>query len=148
MSQRMYIKVNRNVCSGCLSCMTTCSLANELYASLAGSRVQVELSPFEGNHQIFVCQQCVKAECAEACPENAISRNEAGVWVIDYDLCIGCRLCIEACPFHAMFWNPISEKVMKCEMCHGDPQCVQVCPTGALMIQVVPAKKAEPVAES
>jgi carbon-monoxide dehydrogenase iron sulfur subunit len=141
MPDKIRIKVNRNVCSGCLSCMTTCSMTNEKYASLAGSRVQVELSPFGGTHQITICQQCTKPKCMEACPENAISVNEASVKVIDYDKCTQCKLCIPACPFHAMFWNPISNKVIKCEQCGGDPECVKACPTGALTIQVVPAKK-------
>jgi len=140
MSEKIRIKVNRDVCSGCLSCMTTCSMVNEQYASLAGARVQVALNPFGGTHEITICRQCAKPKCAEACPEDAISRNEAGVMIIDYSRCTQCKLCIEACPFHAMFWNPISEKVIKCEQCHGDPQCVQACPTGALTIQLVPVK--------
>lgn len=143
-SQRMRIKVNREVCSGCLSCMTVCSMVNERYASLAGSRVQVELSPFVGAHTILICQQCVKPKCVEACPEDAIYRDEQGILIVDYSRCTVCKACIDACPFHTMFWNPISEKVMKCELCHGDPECVQACPTGALTIQLIPIKTPEP----
>ena len=131
----MRILVNRHVCSGCLSCMTTCSMVNESYASLAASRVQVGLSPFGGTHEITLCRQCAKAGCLEACPEGAIIRDAAGCPIVDYAWCTGCRACIEACPFDAMFWNPISEQVIKCELCHGDPQCVQICPTGALTLQ-------------
>ena len=141
MAKRVRIKVNRHVCSGCLSCMTTCSMVNESYASLSAARVQVSLRPFDGPHEIAVCRQCTKAGCLEACPESAILRDADGCVVVDYDWCTGCRACIEACPFAAMFWNPISERVIKCELCHGDPQCVHACPTGALTIQIVPDKK-------
>jgi len=146
MPDKIRIKTNKNVCSGCLSCMTTCSMYNEHYSSLAGSRVQITLSPFGGTNVITICQQCTKPKCMEACPENAISRHPDGYMVIDYDKCTSCKLCIPACPFHAMFWNPITEVPIKCELCHGaSPQCVEACPTGALTIQVVPAKKtAEP----
>jgi len=140
-SERIRIKVNRSVCSGCLSCMTICSMVNEAYASLSGARVQVELAPFGGAHQIAICRQCTKAACVEACSEGAITRAPLGYLAVDYDRCTGCRACIEACPFHAMFWNPISQQVIKCELCHGDPQCVQACPTGALAIQIVADKK-------
>lgn len=143
MSEKIHIKVDRNVCSGCLSCMTICSMVNESYASLTGARVQVELDPFGGTPQITICRQCTEAPCAEACPEGAITRDPAGYLVVDYDRCTYCRACVEACPFQAMFWNSISEKVIKCEQCHGDPQCIQACPTGALTIRIVPATKAE-----
>jgi len=141
MTEKIRIRVNRHVCSGCLSCMTTCSMVNESYASLAAARVKVELSPFGGTHQITICRQCTKAACLEACSEGAIARDSDGYLVVDYARCTGCRACVEACPFDAMFWNPISEQVIKCELCLGDPQCVQACPTGTLTIQIVPDKK-------
>jgi Fe-S-cluster-containing dehydrogenase component len=143
MPDRIRIKVNRHVCSGCLSCMTTCSMANELYASLTGSRIRVDLSPFRDTHRITLCPQCVKAACMEACPEDAISHDpDGGHLIVDYDRCTGCRACIEACPLDAMFWNPISGHVIKCELCGGEPQCVQACATGALTIRVLPDRKA------
>jgi carbon-monoxide dehydrogenase iron sulfur subunit len=147
MPDRIRIKVNRHVCSGCLSCMTTCSMANELYASLAGARVRVDLSPFGDTHRITLCPQCAatarsEAACLEACREGAIRRDaQGGHLVVDYSLCTGCLDCVEACPLDAMFWNPISKRVIKCELCHGDPQCVQACPTGSLTIRVVAGRK-------
>jgi Fe-S-cluster-containing hydrogenase component 2 len=148
MPEKIRIKVNRHVCSGCLSCMTTCSMVNEAYASLSAARVQVELSPFEGTHTIRICRQCAKAACIEACSQGAISRTPEGYLVIDYDLCNACQDCIAACPFEAMFWNPISEQVILCELCQGDPQCVAACPTGSLTLQTVPARKSSRTAVS
>jgi len=123
--------------------MTVCSMANEQYASLSGSRVVVSLNLFGSTNEITVCRQCAKPSCAEACPEGAISRDAAGVMVVDYTRCTSCWLCIDACPFHAMLFNPISNKVVKCELCHGHPQCVEACPTGALSLRVTKVAKAE-----
>jgi len=111
-------------------------MANERYASLSASRVQVVLSPFGGTHQPLLCRQCPRAACAEACPEKCIVRRLDGCLEIDYERCTGCRACIEACRLDGIFWNPISERVIKCELCNGDPQCVRVCGTGALRLDV------------
>lgn len=128
------IKVNPSVCSGCLSCVTTCSIHHESYVSLSAGRVQVILRPFEIRHKIDICRQCANHPCLEACPEGAIYRDELDIVRIDDARCNQCRLCMQACPFHAIFWNPVSEKVIKCDLCLGQPQCVEVCPTGALSL--------------
>jgi Fe-S-cluster-containing dehydrogenase component len=112
-------------------------MVNESYASLSAARLQVDLSPFEGLHQIRICRQCSNAACVEACGKGAIVRDTNGYLVVDYDLCDDCRECVAACPFDAMFWNPISGKVIKCELCGGDPECVDACPTGALTTRIV-----------
>ncbi|MBI9043528.1 MAG: 4Fe-4S dicluster domain-containing protein [Anaerolineaceae bacterium] len=140
MSKIIRIKVNKKVCSGCLSCVTTCSMVHEHYASLAAGRVQVELKPFGGFHEINICRQCAKHPCLIACPQGAIYRDEADVVRIDYEKCNNCRVCIDACPFNAMFWNPIEEQVIKCDLCDGNPQCVEACPTGALTIREITPK--------
>jgi carbon-monoxide dehydrogenase iron sulfur subunit len=141
MPDKIHIKIDRNACGGCLSCMSVCSLVNESYVSPSGARIQVELAPFDGDHRILLCRQCTKAACVTACAEGAIGRDEGGWLVVDYERCTGCRACIEACPFEAMFWNSVSQRVIKCEQCDGDPQCVQACPTGALTIHVRPGRK-------
>ena len=135
MAEPLRIRVDPLKCSGCLVCMTVCSLFNDKAVSLSGARVQVEVDLFEGERRISICRQCKQALCAEACPEGAIERDEAGYLVIDYDRCSGCQACVEACPFDAMFWSPVLGRVVKCELCHGDPQCVQVCATGALTLR-------------
>jgi carbon-monoxide dehydrogenase iron sulfur subunit len=140
MPNKLQIEIDPRACSGCLSCMSVCSLANESYVSPSAARIQVELAPFDGDHRIVLCRQCKKAACITACAEGAI-RREAGGWlVVDYERCTGCRACIEACPFEAMFWNPVSQRVIKCEQCHGDPECVQACPTGALTLRISRAR--------
>jgi len=120
-------------CSGCLSCVTYCSLHNEGLVAPTSARLRVELDLFGGWNAAHFCRQCKKAPCAAQCPESAIRFEAAGgYWHIDYDLCTGCKQCIDVCPFGAIFWDPCGEKVIKCETCEGAPLCAEVCPVGAL----------------
>lgn len=131
------VKVAKEHCSGCLSCLAICSMVNEGYSSVSSSRVRVSLRPFSGDHQIQICEQCTEAACAEACPWNAISRDpSSGSWCIDYGRCDGCRLCVDNCAHSALFWDRIKERVIKCELCDGVPRCVEACPTGALWLSL------------
>jgi len=125
--------VDNTVCSGCLSCMINCSQFHEGFASLESARIKIELEPFSGVHKIRYCQQCEKAECAENCPQGAISYDEeVHCYVVDYELCIDCRTCVDVCPHGAMFYDPVRERVIKCDLCGGEPNCVDSCFTGAL----------------
>src|ERR1035437_1896057 len=112
MPETIHVIVKTQVCSGCLSCVTACSMANETFVSLAAARVHIELHPFAGTNKIIICRQCAKAPCKDACLEGAISLQEDGVWVIDYERCNGCWKCIDACPFDAIFWNPFAGRVI------------------------------------
>jgi len=51
------------------------------------------------------CQQCEKPPCVKACPVRATFRDHAGVVLIDYNWCIGCRMCQLACPYQARHFN-------------------------------------------
>lgn len=105
------------------------------------------------------CQQCEKPPCVKACPVRATFRDEAGVVLIDYNWCIGCRMCQLACPYQARRFNweepklppeemnpkthyfgnrPRMRGVMeKCTFCvqrtreGRNPACLEVCPVGA-----------------
>ncbi|MRR38150.1 4Fe-4S dicluster domain-containing protein, partial [bacterium] len=44
----------------------------------------------------------VPVPCEEACPVNAIGKDEQGKEVIDYKKCIFCGKCTQACPFGAV----------------------------------------------
>lgn len=105
------------------------------------------------------CQQCEKPPCVKACPVRATFRDHAGVVLIDYNWCIGCRMCQLACPYQARHFNwgepqlpaedmnpkthyfgnrPRMRGVMeKCTFCvqrtreGRDPACMEACPVGA-----------------
>ena len=41
--------------------------------------------------------------CIVYCPHNAITKNDKGRPVIDYNLCTGCMICLRECPTGAIF---------------------------------------------
>jgi Fe-S-cluster-containing hydrogenase component 2 len=52
--------------------------------------------------------------------------------MIDYDVCIGCRMCVAICPFGAMSFDALAQKVIKCDFCDGDPLCASFCDVKAI----------------
>ena len=119
---------------GCHACEVACKQEHGL--GVGPRLVQVlEKSP---DYIPIYCHHCAKAPCKEACPVEAISRNEQGIVLIDNDLCIGCRECLEACPFGAMQFEDSQEIAVKCDLCvhrltdNKRPACMAVCPTGCI----------------
>ncbi len=122
-----------------------CSLHHEGICSPALSRIQVLRREELGLSLPVVCMQCTDAPCAAACPVEAISReSSSGAWLVDPELCIGCRLCISACPLGAVSFSPDAADgpALKCDLCGGQPRCVLFCGTQALS-WVRPARLAE-----
>ncbi|MCL5021060.1 MAG: NAD(P)-binding protein, partial [Bacteroidetes bacterium] len=51
----------------------------------------------------FTCGTCLHCDvCMTFCPDVAISKDESGEYVIDYDHCKGCGVCVNECPREAM----------------------------------------------
>ena len=124
-------------CMGCHACEVACKQEHGL--GVGPRLVQVlEKSP---DYIPIYCHHCAKAPCKEACPVEAISRNEQGIVLIDNDLCIGCRECLEACPFGAMQFDDSQDTAVKCDLCvhrltdNKRPACMSVCPTGCIYFE-------------
>lgn len=66
----------------------------------------------------------------------AISRDEWGAVVVDYDTCTGCGECVDACPYGLIDLND-DGFAYKCDLCAGDPECVKVCQPQALVYAVL-----------
>ena len=130
---RKMIAVDAPVCSGCKICMMVCSLRHESVVNPTRSRITVFQHESVLLEVPVVCQQCESAPCAAVCPVNAIRQDEKlGRVVVDYDVCVGCKMCVVICPFGAMGFNTIARKVIKCDLCDGDPECVKFCSTKAI----------------
>ena len=127
------LTVEPEKCTGCRICEVACSLHHEGKCIPSKSRVHVLKWEMSGVDFPLMCLQCEEMMCAKACPMNAISRDPAtGATIIDYDLCIGCRMCTVACPIGGIFYDPDRGKAVVCDLCGGDPTCAKVCPTNAI----------------
>ncbi|MFX0170831.1 MAG: 4Fe-4S dicluster domain-containing protein [Candidatus Hodarchaeota archaeon] len=127
-----FLFVNPEKCSGCRICETVCSLHHEKVCNPGRARVQVIKWESIGLYIPIICHQCDVPICEEVCPMSAVHKNEnTGALLIDYGLCVGCRLCVSHCPFGGVAID-IDSKVKKCDLCDGDPQCVKNCEPEAL----------------
>ncbi len=120
-------------CTGCKRCELACSLKQTGVINPVRSRIRIIDWGNEGIYMPVSCQQCEDAPCMAVCPKEAIYRdNEMERIMVNYDLCVGCRMCLFVCPYGAMGFEAHRGMVFKCDLCDGDPQCVHFCDPKAL----------------
>jgi carbon-monoxide dehydrogenase iron sulfur subunit len=120
-------------CTGCRICEQVCTVKHAGVVNPARSRIKIIKWEQEGRYVPMACQQCESAPCQTICPVKAISRDESlNRVMVNYDICIGCRMCVAICPFGAMSFDPIAQKVIKCDFCDGDPLCAKFCEVDAI----------------
>ncbi|MHA2364519.1 MAG: 4Fe-4S dicluster domain-containing protein [Candidatus Hodarchaeales archaeon] len=124
--------VNPEKCTGCRICETTCSLHNDKVCNPVRARIHVMKWENAGVYIPMICQQCETPICETVCPMNAIQKEDnTGALLIDYNLCVGCKLCVMFCPFGGVGIDKLG-KIIKCNLCDGDPICVKNCEPEAL----------------
>ena len=142
--KRVLIDLDR--CIECGSCAAACYYSHTNMPSVGFARAGWALLP-------LICRQCKAAPCVEACPVEAMVRDDVGVVRRKLFRCIGCGSCVRACPFgvlpNELAGVPTPTKdntrlsghqVAKCDLCadriESDPQaiprCVAACSSGAL----------------
>jgi len=132
------LSINPKRCTGCRMCEVACSFFKEKECNPALSRIHIIKWERSGVDIPVVCQQCEEAPCMLVCPVKALARDQkTNAVLINYDLCIGCKLCLMACPISGISIHVEKRKVIKCDLCDGAPKCVKFCETGA--IKFVPA---------
>ena len=126
--------VDYEKCTGCRNCEMACSVSHLQVSNPAKSSVRIVKWEREALNVPVVCQQCEEPACANICSVQAISRDaDTGAMVVDYDLCVGCRMCVVACPFGAVVFDMDRRQAIKCDLCGGvEPWCVRFCEPGAL----------------
>lgn len=123
-------------CTGCGQCQTACSLSRFGVSNPAKSRIRIY--PVTGDEQFLpvACQHCEDAPCMAVCPREAIHRETGTSRImVDYEICISCRMCVAACPFGAVAFDPEGQRVFKCDFCDGNPRCVSFCYPQALLFE-------------
>ena len=93
-------------CMGCRSCVAACAVENNLTEKSPWNvMIEHESGVYPNVNIGFMtlnCQHCEKPACKVACDLagfKAISKNEFGVVLIDYDKCSGCGYCAAVCPY-------------------------------------------------
>lgn len=89
-----------------------------------------------------LCSQCSRMACAEACPRDAIHKQDDGVVTIQESKCHECadHLCMNGCPYKEAFWNPEAKAAQKCQACLPRlekgiaPACVRQCPARMMWV--------------
>jgi Fe-S-cluster-containing hydrogenase component 2 len=59
-----------------------------------------ELATFQ-----YTCRKCEKAPCIEACPVEALEKDEQGIIKRSIYRCVRCKSCIYSCPFGTIMDN-------------------------------------------
>ena len=114
-------------CKACLSCVGACSQA--YYKTFDQDKAYISIGMKNDVVTPAACIQCGK--CAKACPENAITQNAKGVYMVNKKLCKACGKCVEVCPMHVMRLPAGAESAGKCIACG---LCVKACPMDMLEI--------------
>ncbi|MEA3276013.1 MAG: 4Fe-4S dicluster domain-containing protein [Pseudomonadota bacterium] len=93
-------------CMGCRSCVAACAVENHFTPEAPWNvMIESEGGKYPNVYRTFVtmnCMHCENPPCKTACDgvkAFAISKNELGVVLIDYDKCIGCGYCAAVCPY-------------------------------------------------
>ncbi len=131
----MLLRIDPSQCTGCRLCVIYCSVKHRSKVDPARANIAVYANLEDHGRVPFTCFQCPDAACANACPTQAIERNEAtGALVVRGELCVGCGACVEACPHGTIFLFPEDQVAQKCDLCEGAPECAAVCPFGAIRV--------------
>lgn len=120
--------VSPELCQACRQCEMACSEAfyKKYDPDLSCIRI---VDKGDGTPKVMTCIMCGK--CAKECPNDAITQNAKGVYMINKKLCVGCGKCVEVCPTHVMCMPEGAERVSKCIACGI---CAKACPMQILEI--------------
>ncbi len=132
--------IDHNACWGCKTCEVACKQENEAGIGIKLIEItEMFFSPENGQldftYRVNVCKHCDDPPCSDVCPEEAITKKEDSIVLINYENCSGCRLCVEACPYNAISFDEDKMLAQKCNLCSQRvakgliPACADnVCP--------------------
>lgn len=98
--------IDQKRCMGCRACLSACAAENYFTPEAPwNSMIEYEVGTYPAVKKIYNtlnCMHCERPSCKAACDSvgaKAISKNQFGVVLIDYNKCIGCGYCAAVCPY-------------------------------------------------
>ena len=93
-------------CIGCRSCVAACAAENHFTPDAQwNAMIENEVGTYPAVHKTYTAMNCMHCEhpsCKAICDHigvKAITKNEYGVVLIDYEKCTGCGYCAAVCPY-------------------------------------------------
>jgi len=93
-------------CMGCRSCAAACAVENHFTPDAAWNvMIEYEVGTYPAVKKMYApmgCMHCEQPACKAACDARgtkAISKNQFGAVVVDYEKCNGCGYCASVCPY-------------------------------------------------
>ena len=132
----IHIEWDKVKCSNCMSCVVVCSERHTGTSAPSRAHIRVSIDLLaDGDVTAQYCRQCQDADCAAACPEEAILFDaRIRAWVVQEERCMACEACVAACSYGAIVMDPETNLASKCDLCGGAVRCVEICPTNALVL--------------
>lgn len=120
---RYSLVIDHERCWGCKTCEVACK---QEFRSPEGVRLisVEEVGPgmvedkLEFVFHVNVCRHCDDPPCVAACQDEAITRRDDGIVVLDEERCTGCQLCMTVCPYEAIAFDSANSVARKCNLCH------------------------------
>ncbi len=135
MSTVKFLKKHEERCTGCGTCMRTCSTT--FFKTDDPGRSCISINPSQQGFAISVCDQRCRL-CIAECPVQAITVSAQGTVLVNRKICVGCLACVAVCPIGAMKHQPPDAGPFKCIACGA---CARKCPENAIEIAVEEAQE-------
>ena len=110
--------IDHESCWGCRTCEVACKQETRSPDGVRLIKVledgpQIIEWKLDFTFRVTVCQHCDELACVEVCPEDAISKRDDNIVILNEDKCIGCGFCIDECPYDAIAFDSESGVAQK-----------------------------------